>query len=141
MASRKPVFRRGPTCVLPQCSTVIAAVWRFGYISRRRRCHAKHDLILSLQFCLSFKYAFRVAQSVYRLSYGLASTSVGKATNYGLDGSGIESRWGEIFPPVQTDPGAHLASCTMGTGSFPGVKLPGRAADHPPPSSAAVVEE
>jgi hypothetical protein len=25
-------------------------------------------------------------------------------------------------PPVQTDPGAHPASCTMGTGSFPGVK-------------------
>jgi len=24
--------------------------------------------------------------------------------------------------PVQTDPGAHPASCTMGTGSFPGVK-------------------
>ena len=24
--------------------------------------------------------------------------------------------------PVQTDPGAHLASCTMGTGSFPGAK-------------------
>ena len=25
-------------------------------------------------------------------------------------------------PPVQTGPGAHPASCTMGTGSFPGVK-------------------
>ena len=25
------------------------------------------------------------------------------------------------FSPVQTGPGAHLASCTMGTGSFPGV--------------------
>ena len=24
--------------------------------------------------------------------------------------------------PVQTGPGAHLASCRMGTGSFPGVK-------------------
>ena len=24
--------------------------------------------------------------------------------------------------PVQTGPGAHPASCTMGTGSFPGVK-------------------
>jgi len=27
-----------------------------------------------------------------------------------------------IFPPVQTSPGAHPASCKMGTGSFPGVK-------------------
>jgi hypothetical protein len=29
---------------------------------------------------------------------------------------------GRNFPPVQTGPGAHPASCTMGTGSFPGVK-------------------
>ena len=36
--------------------------------------------------------------------------------------------------PVQTGPGAHPASCTMGTGSFLGVKRPGRGADHPPPS-------
>ena len=44
------------------------------------------------------------------------------STDYGLDGPGIESWWGESFPPVQTGPGAHPASCTMGTGSFPGVK-------------------
>jgi len=33
---------------------------------------------------------------------------------------------------VQTDPGAHPASYTIGTGSFPMVKRPGRGADHPP---------
>jgi len=49
-------------------------------------------------------------------------SSVGIATGYGLDGAGIESRWGRDFPPVQTGPGAHSASCTMGTGSFPAVK-------------------
>jgi hypothetical protein len=38
--------------------------------------------------------------------------------------------------PVQTGPGANPASCTMGTGSFPGVKRPGRGVDHPPQSSA-----
>jgi len=27
-----------------------------------------------------------------------------------------------FFAPVQTGPGAHPTSCTMGTGSFPGVK-------------------
>jgi len=37
--------------------------------------------------------------------------------------------------PVQTGPGAHPASHTMGTGYFPGVKWPGRGGDHPPPSS------
>ena len=36
--------------------------------------------------------------------------------------------------PVQTGTGAHPASSTMGTGSFPGVKRPGRGADHPSPS-------
>ena len=49
--------------------------------------------------------------------------SVGTATGYGLDGPGMESRWGREFSaPVQTGPGAQPASCTMGTGSFPGVK-------------------
>jgi hypothetical protein len=60
-------------------------------------------------------------------------SSVGIATGYGLDGPGTESRWGRgFFVHVQTGPGAHPASCTMGTGSFPGAKQPGRGADHPP---------
>jgi len=29
---------------------------------------------------------------------------------------------GRDFPPIQTGPGSHPAFCTMGTGSFPGVK-------------------
>ena len=49
--------------------------------------------------------------------------SVGIATGYGLDRPGIGSRWGARFSaPFQTGPGAHPASCTMGTWSFPGVK-------------------
>ena len=60
-------------------------------------------------------------------------SSVGIATRYGMDGPGIESRWEARFSaPVQTGPGAHPASYTMGTGSFPGVKRPGRGADNPP---------
>ena len=35
---------------------------------------------------------------------------------------GNESRWGEIFLPSRLVLGAHPASCTMGTGSFPEVK-------------------
>ena len=42
--------------------------------------------------------------------------------------------------PILTGPGAHPASYTMGTGSFPGVKRPGRGVDHPPPSIAEVKE-
>jgi len=38
--------------------------------------------------------------------------------------------------PVQAGPGAHTASSTMGTRSFPGVKWLGRGNDHPPPHLA-----
>ena len=55
---------------------------------------------------------------LYHANCGPGS-SVGIATDYGLDGPEIESLWGRDFPPVQTGPGAHPASCT---GSFPGVK-------------------
>ena len=40
--------------------------------------------------------------------------------------------------PVQTGSEAHPAFSTMSTGSFPGVKRPGRGVDHPLPSSAEV---
>jgi hypothetical protein len=45
-----------------------------------------------------------------------------------------KSRQGRnFFAHVQTGPGAHPASCTMGAGSFPGVKWLRCGADHPPP--------
>jgi len=41
-------------------------------------------------------------------------------------GSGDRIPVGARFStPVQTGPGAHPASCTMGTGSFPGVEAAG----------------
>jgi hypothetical protein len=79
--------------------------------------------------------------SVY-LKYMGRDSSVGIATGYGLDGPGMESRWGaRFFAHVQIGPGAHPASCTMGTGSFPGLKQPGRGSDHPTLSSAEVKKE
>jgi len=69
---------------------------------------------------------------VFKLGVGRDS-SVSIATRYGLDGPGIESRWGTRFSAiVQTGPGAHPATYTMGTGSFPGVQRPGCGVDHPP---------
>jgi hypothetical protein len=66
--------------------------------------------------------------------------SVSISTRYGLDGPRIESRWGtRYFVPVQTDPGAHIASYIKGIGSFLGVKRPGRGVDHQP--SIAEVKE
>jgi hypothetical protein len=76
----------------------------------------------------------------YRYKREGRKSSSGTATRYRLDGPEIESRLGAIFfTPVQTGPGDHPASYTMGTGSFPWVKRPGRG-DHPPPSSAEAKE-
>jgi len=64
-------------------------------------------------------------------------SSVGIETGYGMDGPGIESRWGRGFPHLSgpaLEP--HPVSCTMGTRSFPG-----RDADPSPPSSVVVKKE
>ena len=78
------------------------------------------------KYCLKFpktveELSFERLCPLKRLPSG-TGRSVGIATDYGLEGPGIESPVGWEFPPVQTCPGAHPASCTMGTGSFPGVK-------------------
>jgi hypothetical protein len=55
---------------------------------------------------------------VTKLNWGRDSV-VDIATRYGLDGLGIESRWGARFSlPVQTGPGAHPTSYIMSTGSL-----------------------
>ena len=60
---------------------------------------------------------------IWQLSVCGPGSVVGIATGYGLDDPGIESRWGARFSaPVQISAGAHPASCTTGTESFPGVK-------------------
>ena len=79
----------------------------------------------SSQIFVLFNILYVLCRSVYCLCvnvYCTTATPVGIATGYGLDGPGIESQCGRDFPPIQTRPGAHPASCTMGTGTFPGVK-------------------
>ena len=68
-------------------------------------------------------------------------SSVDIATRYELDGPGIEFRWGRDFQqPSRPALGPTQPPVQMGTGSFPGVKRPGRRADQPPPFSAKVKE-
>jgi hypothetical protein len=65
------------------------------------------------------------------LQFRSRGSSDGIATRYGLDGPGIESRWGAKFSePLQTGSEAHPASYTMRNGSFPRVKRPGCGVDH-----------
>ena len=44
---------------------------------------------------------------------------------------------GRFFAPVQTSSGTHATCNTLGTGSFPGLKRPGRGFNHPPSPSAS----
>jgi hypothetical protein len=65
------------------------------------------------------------------------------ALGYGLDDRGIRVPAGggnfSLHHCVQTGAGAHPSSYLIGTrGTFPGVKRPGREADHSPPSSVEV---
>ena len=56
--------------------------------------------------------------------------------------SGIESRWGRDFPHLSRPALVPTQPPIQGYRVFPGGKVrPGRAADHSPPSSAAVMEE
>ena len=82
-------------------------------------------LAVCLYICLSIYLS--ICLSVY--------SSGGIATRYRLDGPVTECQWrggARFSAPVQTGPGAHPAFYKMGTGSFPGVKRPGRGVDNPP---------
>ena len=63
------------------------------------------------------------------------------ATHYKLDSLGILSWWGARFSTAMwTSPGAHLASYTMVTGSFLGIKWPGCGINHTLTSTTKVKE-
>ena len=67
------------------------------------------------------------------------NSSVGIATCYGLDGPGIESRWGQDFPhPFR--PTLRPSLLYNGYRVFLGGKSTGRGVDHSPPSIADVKE-
>jgi len=71
-----------------------------------------------------------------------SGSSVGIATGYGLDGTGIESRWGEILRTSPDRPWGPPSLLYNGYLVFPGGKeRPGRDADPSPPSSTVVKKE
>ena len=92
------------------------------------QCWMQHTCLMSWQ--RSWRYAFLLIKFEQRktnlttvLSWSFTPVTISKHSDWLWAGrSGIESRWGRDFPPVQTGPGAHPASYKMGTGSFPGVK-------------------
>ena len=78
-------------------------------------------------------HTFSIAYAVGR------DSSVGKATGYGLDGPGVESRWGRDFP--QPSLGPTQSPIRWVPGLFSGVKRPGRGVDYPPHLSPRLKKE
>jgi hypothetical protein len=82
-------------------------------------------------------------QNIFRFTNHIPSGSVvGIATGYGLDGPGIESRWGRDFPQLSrqaletTQPPVQWVEDLSR-----GKERPGRDADPSPPFSAVVMKE
>ena len=71
----------------------------------------------------------------------MVGSSVGIATDYGLDGPGIESLWDEIFRPSRPALGPTQPPVQWVPGLSRDKIRPGRDADPSSPSSAAVMEE
>jgi hypothetical protein len=100
------------------------------------------------KFCTIFPIKFRYVQNFtaflnpviqYTDWFSDLDSSVVIATLYGLDGPEIESRWeGNLPLHIQTGPGAHPPSYTMGTSYFSGLKRPRSSTDPPAPSSSVL---
>ena len=92
------------------------------------------------------KYSLRIVNKIWQLLFGgciynlgVPGSSVGIATAYGLDGPGIDSRWGRDFPHLSRPALRPTQQLYNGYRVFPGGKVwPGRDADPSPPSSANV---
>jgi hypothetical protein len=80
-----------------------------------------------------------ISQNTFRTQTFAAGGVVGIATAYGLDGPGIESRWGEVFCTCSNRPRGPPSLLYYGYRFFPGVKVRlERDANLSPPSSAEV---
>ena len=81
------------------------------------------QFIIQTNKCTTYIYIY-IYTHTHTSKYGQRS-SVGIATHYGLDGPGIESRWGARFSAhFQNGPWDHPDSYTIGYWLLLGVKQP-----------------
>ena len=107
-------------CLISFTSTVKVDICSFLHISRTRR-----------NAVISAGYLTRCGPG----------SSVGIATDYGLDSPGSNPGREEIFRPSRPALGPTQPPVKWEPGLSQGKVRPGRAADNSPPSSAAVMEE
>ena len=111
LAGIEPATFRFVAQHLNHCATAVPLLYIYIYYKKLR--------IINYKICFN---AHPLGFKVLYINPCGPGSSVGKATELLAGRFGIESRWGRDFPPVQTGPRAHPASCKMGTGFFPGVK-------------------
>jgi hypothetical protein len=105
-------------------TTVLYTNWRWTSFSVISRCvFCWRWIIVGFQFHNSAPL-FPVA-----LNKRPCGCSVCISIHYGLGGSRIESRWGEVSALFKTGAMVHPAFYTMGTEAFPGVNRNGRGVD------------
>ena len=114
---------------------------RLWKLSNRIKCTSLQPQEFAVDRALTvvIHVTFRIAWFLY-LWAGIAQSVLRLATGWKVRFS--NPGWGgwDFLHPSRPPLGAHSASCTMGTGSFPGVKRPGRGVDRPPPLCAEVKE-
>jgi hypothetical protein len=111
----------------------------FSFFSAWRRqiiclwdCHATRVCVFLVS---TLEPANIATKSVINLLPLVSSRGTGQHSRYSdslrAERSGDRIPVGARFSaPVQKGPGAHPASCTMGTGSLPGIKRPGRGVEY-----------
>ena len=117
---------------------------------KRKSAHSHRRFRDSLDSIFLFTFLTHLFLSVYPLceekkqlySFGLEpylASWAGIATRYGLDGPGIESRLGRLYPHCPNCPWGPLKlPCSGYRFFFLGIKRPGRAVDHPSSSVAGL---
>ena len=84
----------------------------------------------------------RLLEHIYGNLQTRRDSSVGIKTGYGLDGPGIESRWGRDFPNLSRPALGPTQPLVNGYRVFPGGKeQPGHDTDPSPSSSAEVMKD
>ena len=125
----------GPSTLHFACFSTISVYTNLILVSVLCLFRTTH-LLVSVLFWLHYNTYYINTVSVYiilLLVFMGRDSSVGIATRYGWTVRGSNPGGGARFSAsVQTGPGAYTVSCTMGTGSFPGIKRPGGGAEHPP---------
>ena len=84
---------------------------------------------MNLEILYIVTLCVKILLKVYLKENWSRDSSVGTVTRYGLDGMGIESRWGRDFPYRCWGPHSFLYNGYRG--SFSGEKRPGRGVNHP----------